>query len=418
MRPIVAFLLADLLLSVRLCAAPTKAISDATSRLPDGLGVNIHFTDARPGEMEMLAAAGFRWVRMDFSWGAIERQKGKYDFAAYDRLLSALDDHHIRAILILDYSNRFYDDDLSPHTDEGRRAFADWAAASVTHFKNRGVLWEMYNEPNISFWRPKPNVEDYAKLAIAVGKAIRQAAPDELYIGPACSTMDFRFLEECFKAGCLEYWSAVSVHPYRQKDPETAATDYRRLRRLISRYTPRGKQVPIVSGEWGYSSGWKTFDDEKQGRSLPRELLINVASGVPISIWYDWHDDGTNPKEPEHHFGTVHHEYHEGQSPVYEPKPAYIAMQSLSTALSGCTFEKRLELGNEDDWILIFHGRDGMRLAVWTTGHPHDVTIPIWPGSFNVTGHTGQALGRASADAPGLKIRLSDAPQYLAPVAR
>src|SRR4051812_9669584 len=30
--------------------------------LPDGIGVNIHFTDPRPGEMEMLAAAGFKWV--------------------------------------------------------------------------------------------------------------------------------------------------------------------------------------------------------------------------------------------------------------------------------------------------------------------------------------------------------------------
>ena len=27
--------------------------------LPDGLGVNIHFTDPQPGEMKMLAGAGF-----------------------------------------------------------------------------------------------------------------------------------------------------------------------------------------------------------------------------------------------------------------------------------------------------------------------------------------------------------------------
>ena len=32
----------------------------------------------------------------------------------------------------------------------------------------------MYNEPNITFWRPQPNVDDYAKLALAVGKALRQ----------------------------------------------------------------------------------------------------------------------------------------------------------------------------------------------------------------------------------------------------
>jgi hypothetical protein len=30
--------------------------------LPDAWGVNIHFTDPRPGEMEMLAQGGFAWI--------------------------------------------------------------------------------------------------------------------------------------------------------------------------------------------------------------------------------------------------------------------------------------------------------------------------------------------------------------------
>src|SRR3979409_768285 len=33
------------------------------SRIPQGLGVNIHFTDPQPGEVKMIADAGFRWVR-------------------------------------------------------------------------------------------------------------------------------------------------------------------------------------------------------------------------------------------------------------------------------------------------------------------------------------------------------------------
>ena len=64
--------------------------------VPDALGVNIHFTDPKPGEMEMLAGAGFRWVRMDFNWGGTERKAGEYDFGAYDRLMAALDPHGVR----------------------------------------------------------------------------------------------------------------------------------------------------------------------------------------------------------------------------------------------------------------------------------------------------------------------------------
>src|SRR5207237_7729833 len=99
--------------------------------IPEGLGVNIHFTDPRPGEMKMLADAGFRWVRMDFAWSAVETEPGKYDFSAYDRLTAALAQYRIRAIFILDYSNKLYDNDLSPHSDAGRAAFARWAAASA-----------------------------------------------------------------------------------------------------------------------------------------------------------------------------------------------------------------------------------------------------------------------------------------------
>jgi len=396
-------------------AAP-HSLPDQLGALPNGFGVNIHFTDPKPGEMKMLAEAGFRWVRMDFGWGATEREKGQYEFSAYERLMKALDVHHIRPIFILDYSNRFYDDDLSPHTDEGRAAFAKWAAAAAVHFKGRGVVWEMYNEPNISFWRPKPNVNDYAKLALVVGKALREAAPDEIYVGPACSTMDFKFLEECFKAGCLEYWSAVSVHPYRQKNPETVAEDYGKLRELIAEYAPAGKTVPILSGEWGYSSAWKSFDEDKQGRYLSRELLTNVTSGIPISIWYDWHDDGTNPKESEHHFGTVHFQEHPNGEALYDLKPAYTAMRAMSTALAGCKFSKRLDTGNDADWIMLFDGPSGPRIAAWTTSQTHDVTVPIDRRTFHVTDYLGEKQPDVSAVNGGASIKLTDAPQYLVPI--
>ena len=401
------------------CAAAHAARADLPDFVvPDGLGVNIHFTDPRPGEMEMLAQAGFRWVRMDFAWSGTEREKGKYDFSAYDRLMAALARHKMRALLILDYANRHYDGGLSPASDEGRQAFARWAAAAAKHFAGRGILWEMYNEPNIGFWKPKPNVQHYTKLALEVGRALRAAAPEEMYIGPATSQIDLAFLEECFKAGLLEYWCAVSVHPYRQTAPETAAGEYARLRRLIDRYAPKGKRIPILSGEWGYSSVWKGMDEAKQGKMLPRQWLTNLANDVPLSIWYDWHDDGPDPKEPEHHFGTVLYPYHAGREPVYDPKPAYRAAKTLTAVLGGFAFNKRLALASEDDYVLLFAKGDQVRLAAWTTAaEPHRAVIPASPGRFQLTGHTGEPLSPLEADAKGLAITLTDAPQYLVPEA-
>ncbi len=384
--------------------------------VPGALGVNIHFTDPKPGEMEMLAKAGFKWVRMDFSWGGTERKKGEYDFSAYERLLKALEPHGIRAIFILDYGNRLYDGGVSPNSDEGRAAMAKWAATAVTHFKGKGVVWEMWNEPNIFFWKPKPNVLDYAKLALTVGKAIRQSEPDELYVGAATSEIDLGFLETCFKAGLLEFWDAVSVHPYRQKDPETVCEEYRKLRLLIAQYAPKGKAIPILSGEWGYSGAWNKFEEERQGKYLPREFLVNLYNEVPISIWYDWHDDGVDPKEAEHHFGTVHNPYLKGQTPVYEAKAGYKAMEALTSQLGGFAFSKRIALESGDDYCFLFSRNDEVRLAVWTTKAAHDVNIPASTGKFKVTDYLGRAGADAEAKPEGLKIAVTDAPQYLVAV--
>ncbi len=385
--------------------------------VPQCLGVNIHFTDPRPGEMQMLAEAGFRWIRMDLSWSGTEQRKGEYDFSAYDRLMEALQKYQIRALLILDYHNRFYDKGLSPYTEEGREAMARWAAAAVRRYQGRGVLWEMYNEPNIGFWKPKPNVQHYILLAREVGKAIRQAAPKELYIGPATSQIDMKFLEACFQGGLLEYWDAVSVHPYRQTPPETVRPEYAKLRTLINQYAPQGKQIPILSGEWGYSVAWKNFDETKQGKYLARQFLVNLLCEVSLSIWYDWHDDGPDPKEPEHHFGVVRHPYFEGRQPVYDPKPAYWAAKTLSSQLRGFRLARQIQLDSEEDYLLHFQ-RDGQsRWVAWTVAEqPKERKLPLPEGQYQLFGYTGHPLGTRAAGPDGLQITLTDAPHYIIPL--
>ncbi len=403
----------------------------------DGVGVNIHFTHAKPGELEMLAAGGFRFVRMDFHWEGIEREKGIYDFAAYDHLLADLDRLGLRAYFILDYGHRLYDGGLSPHTDEGRAGFCTFVKAAMQHFAGRGIVWEMWNEPNISFWKPKPNADDYAKLALAVGETIRAVTPKEIFVGPTTSEIDLTFMETCFKAGCLSYWDAVSVHPYRHRPPETVADDYRTMRQLSARYNLKhmigsavtykdqpvvspSKVLPILSGEWGYSSsiaGWGTgYDEVRQGQYLPRQWLSNISNQVPISIWYDWHDDGTDPKEAEHNFGTVRHAYREGQAEVYEPKPAYLAAKTLTTVLKGYEFSKALAL-KENEHVLLFAKGDQLRLAAWTSNtEPCSVIIPASAGRFRVMGHLGKELPEVVADDKGLTLTLTGDVQYLAPI--
>ncbi len=257
--------------------------------VPDGLGVNIHWTNPRPGEMRMLAATGVRWIRMDFVWGTTETTRGQYNFAPYVRLITALRRYHIRPVFILDYGNPLYEHGTFPTTPAARHAFTKWAAAAVNTFRGYGVMWEMYNEPN-GMGHATP--AQYAKLAIEVGRAIHTADPHALYVGPALAGMDRPWLKQILQDGVLKEFDAITVHPYRQTPPETVVADYANFRQLIAHYAPAGKVVPLISGEWGYSTTWMKGDADRQGKYLAREFLTNLMDHIPLSIWYDWHNDG------------------------------------------------------------------------------------------------------------------------------
>lgn len=355
---------------------------------PEGVGVNIHFSRGHTGDLDMIAAAGIRWVRMDLGWAGIERQRGQYDWSAYDELTANLEARGLKALYILDYSNPLYEekvtarnpvtgethtDTASPQHPESVAAFARWAGAAAARYRGRAVIWEIWNEPNITFWKPKPDVRQYIELALAACRAIREADPQACIVAPATSEVPLGFLGEFFASGALDHLDAVSVHPYRSyaKPPETAVEDYRQIRVLIEKHAaPAKRQMPILSGEWGYASHAKGVTPEVQAWYVVRQQLVNLMAGVPISIWYDWKNDGPDPNEREHNFGLVDKDLN--------PKPAYGALQTLTRELAGARYENRLAVGSDTDYVLRFSGSGRTsQLAVWTTGASHELALPV-----------------------------------------
>jgi len=395
--------------------------------LPEGVGVNIHFVTGHERDLDRIAQAGFKFVRMDFGWAGIETSKNIYNWSEYDQLVANLEKRGLSALFILDYSNPLFESTVastnpitrqreqnlaSPQHPESVAAFARWAAAAAGHYQGRPVIWEIWNEPNIQFWSPKPDVQQYTALALATCKAMRAAQPSATIIGPATSEFPWEFLETFMKSGVLEYLDAVSVHPYRPpgKPPETAATDYARLRKLIDRYTaePKKGRLPIVSGEWGYSTCTKGVSLERQAAFAARQQLFNLLQGVPLSIWYDWKNDGDDSKENEHNFGTV--------LPDLSPKPAYTAIQTLTRELAGYRIVQRLALASEEDYALDCQNAEGKRkIAAWTVGQRHTARLPVQgalDGSLAAVNSKGE--GQVARVAEGLlNLDLGEAPQYV-----
>jgi len=377
--------------------------------IPNGLGVNIHFT-GEPHDLELIAEGGFKFIRMDFAWGAIEREKGIYNFekSGYDALTEGCLKRGIHPLYILDYSNRLYEESNSIRTVEGREAFAKFAESAVKRYEGKEILWEIWNEPNLKqFWNPQPSVDDYTALVETTISRIKKAVPSAVVVAPATSGIPMDWLEACFKKGMLDWIDALTVHPYRTPAPETVIKDYEKLRELVKRYAPEGKDIPIISGEWGYSIiNWDKnhISEEQQAQYLVRMFLINLYQNIPVSIWYDWKDDGVDPNEREHHFGTMTNDLNS--------KKAYLAMKALADKLNGYSIIERLDLGNDEDFALRLKKGESEAIALWTMGEnlSREVEIPVKDREGLMYDMYGEQM---SISWHGQKIRLSQSPEYL-----
>lgn len=373
--------------------------------IPYGLGVNIHFT-GEPKDLDLIADCGFRFIRMDLVWSSVEREKGVYKFeeTGYDALTEGCLKRGIRPLYILDYSNKLYEPDHSVRTEEGRKAFARFASEAVKRYAGKGIIWEVWNEPNIKqFWQPQPSIDDYCKLVEVTSQAVKSADPSCILVAPATSGIPFEWLEECFKRGLLSWIDALSVHPYRRDHPETVIKDYAKLRELIKKYSSEEK--PILSGEWGYSLiNWdnKRLPEETQAQYLVRMFLINLYQGIPVSIWYDWKDDGTDPNEREHHFGTMTHDL--------KPKMAYLSAKTLFDTLAGYKVTERINIGSEDDFILKLESDDREVYALWTIGEQHTIELPEKIKVGTLVDMLGKEKVRVEKEN---KIKISQSPCYL-----
>jgi polysaccharide biosynthesis protein PslG len=378
------------------------------------MGINIHHvTDA---DLDMLAATGVTYVRLDVMWEPVERTPGAYDWSTYDDLLRKLAVRHLRPLLILAYSNPLYEKHIAlPHNGRtlqtvsaptaarSLEAFTRWAAAAATHFAPYDPVLEIWNEPdNDMFWPPRSNPREFAALARRTCAALRKASPGAVIIGPGAAKepRDSRpvpeFLGGVLDRGLEECLDGVSVHPYVNiSEVPRVPRNWELLRDLIRRAGGGLNRLPVpIASEWGVSTGGGGLlhrhpDDADQAFYLVRMMVLNAASGVPISIWYDWRDDGDDPNDAENRFGLVRRDR--------SPKRAYVALKTLTAQLGDAQPECLLMHGGQT--TAVFRGPgDQLRLALWNDA-ASAARLSLPPG-IRVARFTGMD-GKALDDHPG-----------------
>lgn len=422
-----------------------QSVSDGLPDLmfPDVVGVNTHFVAGHTKDLDMIAAAGFKFIRQDVSWAKTEAVRGKYNWSAYDSLMADVDQRGIRMLFTLNYNNPLYgEEDLhwGPQNAANIEAYAQWAGAAARHFADRHILWEIWNEPNtFTFWKPTPDANQYVALALATCKAIRAADPKARIVGPAMAGLtrnfagdvarhdlglrgrfNWDFVTSVLASEVVPYLEGFSVHCYRDnppEPPETVGDQFKVLKEIMAKYLPPGKKIPIISGEWGYTTCVcnEGVFPQTQADWIARMQIFNLYSGIPLSIWYDWKDDGTDPAQKGQHRGLVTHDL--------RLKPSYVAMTTLTHQLEGYRMTRRLKTSSALDFVFVLtNSRGDVKVAAWTQGETHTVTfspakLSLAPSTKKIWCIDGNAEIRSiRVTANGFTAELDGTPKYLSAV--
>jgi polysaccharide biosynthesis protein PslG len=400
-----------------LCQSPPEGWS---LPIPGYFGVNIHFKDVwvrakykdddLGQEVIALKNAGIGWVRRDMRWSDVEPEAGKYDFSLYDQLVGALHGAGFRILLTLDYSNKNYENNAAPSTDQGRAAFARFAATAALRYAGKVDVWEIYNEPNSPFWTPAPDADQYVLLANQATAAIRKAVPGAVIVGPALAgpTSDdaplaekgarVTFLDKVLASEAAHQWNGITVHPYRsyQRGPESFGPQLEMIREMMRRHGIDPAKTPVITGEWGYTSWERGVDERSQAAYAVRSYLWAGIERMPFTIWYDWQDDGTDPN-PEGHFGFLRiGPLGTGGASAAESKPAYNAVRQLSSLLRGYRFDRLVQQSSSLIVAQYVNGQ-ATAYAAWSLDDSdHSVSFPLTGGTPGGRWQANNLLGKTT----------------------
>jgi polysaccharide biosynthesis protein PslG len=394
--------------------------------IPQNIGVNIHFhSDGQlSAQVATLRQLGIGWVRRDLYWKEIETSKGVYSFASYDPLINALHGAGLRIVMVLDYNNPLYDNGYSPQSAAGRAAFAQFAAAAAQRYAGTVTVWEIYNEPNNVFWTPAPDVSQYIALANEATAAIHRVLPGASVVGPALAgpllhdapllPKSYGFLDQVLAStAAVHGWSAITVHPYRSpsQTPESANANLNMVRTLMRNHGIDPAKVPLIAGEWGYSTYAEGVDEPTQAAYAVRSFLLAGVEKMPYTIWYDWQDDGSSNTNNEYRFGLLRY------ATLGSIKPSFTAVQQFITLLRGYSFESLLE----NDTVMVARYVKGNQYAyvAWTADNAvHTASIALTAGQWAVHQILGTTSNQTAVAGQGLSLAVQKMPLIIVSATR
>ena len=176
-------------------------------------------------EVALAGRLGIDSIRTELAeWGSTEPAEGRFDFSKPDIMLAALDPLGIKVQSILAYSTRWGSGGNADAKDwnEWNKSAprpGPWRAyvqKVVERYGDRVGDWEVWNEPDIGFWRS--TTEQYVELFNSTAALIKDRAPGAKVINGGLAMVrrppNLDFVEKFVAAADKNRWDVFAYHDY------------------------------------------------------------------------------------------------------------------------------------------------------------------------------------------------------------
>ncbi|GAA4669892.1 hypothetical protein [Nocardioides nanhaiensis] len=310
-------------------AAPAPQPPAAPARGATDIGFSPGFDILYQPEAELhrdlaaMRALGMRRLRVDLSWAFVERQRGRYDWSANDRVFGAARAAGLQVLAVVGYAPSWATSSAGTPDAAG---FADFVSAAARRYGPTVAAWEIWNEPNLERFWDAPDPEGYARLVAAAAPRLAALDPAAaVVVGSLAPAVDARdgsqispetFLRRFYAAlprplprGLFD---AVSVHPYSYPALPAGDEEWNTFARL-----PEIREVMVQAGDsrsrvWLTEYGAPTgTSDRAVSTGLQSRMLVEAVREarrlpfVSALYLYSYRDAGSSPGDPEANFGVV-----------------------------------------------------------------------------------------------------------------
>ena len=315
-------------------------------------------------QLDWAKGAGAGLVRVDVGWASMEKDgKGRYDAWYLSKVDAVVDKAEARGLKVLftfwetpcwaseapddvkqGCAGQWWGRDVQRYPPVNPADYGDALAYMVRRYGSRVAAWEIWNEPNLDYFfiTPQP-VAEYAQLVKAGYRAAKAADPSATIVAGSLADADFGFTEAAYRQGVKGHFDAWSVHPYSGDRSPLHRNEDQYIRYSFVRGVPAVRDVMLREGDdkpvWLTEFGWSTCTvrnarsyDNCVSESTQAQYLTEAYrqmrswSYVPVGVWYNLRDRGTDLGDRVSNYGLVRHD---GSA-----KPAYAAFRAASAELA------------------------------------------------------------------------------------